>query len=208
VKRACIVTASMLLYAQPSAPHPATDVYRVDPARSTVTIAVGKAGALSFVAGHTHQVSGPIASGTVELDRERLTGARLRLIIAAADLKVSRTHESADDVPKIQETMDGEQVLAIDRYRDVTFESTRVAASVGEGTPADLIVEGSLTIRGVAQPVSVPVHVDFAGDALTAIGHFAVKQSAFGIKPVAVGGVVAVKDELQIRFSITAVRKS
>jgi hypothetical protein len=34
--------------------------YRVDPARSHASIHVGKAGAFSFIAGHTHEVSGPI----------------------------------------------------------------------------------------------------------------------------------------------------
>jgi polyisoprenoid-binding protein YceI len=203
-----MVIAPLLLVAHTSAPRPAVDTYHVDPTKSTVTIEVGKSGALSFVAGHTHEVAGPIASGTVDVDRERPASARMRLVIAAADLKVARTHESAGDVPKIQETMDGEQVLAIDRYHDMTFESTRVTASGGETAAADLIVEGTLTIRGAAQAIRVPVHVDFAANALTAAGHFAVKQSAFGIKPVTVGGVVAVKDELEIRFSISAVRQT
>ena len=66
------------------------------------------------------------------------------------------------------------------------------------------MVEGKLTIRGVAQPVRASVHVTFADDSLTAAGLFTVKQSAFGIKPVTVGGVVAVKDALEIQFSIAA----
>jgi membrane-associated protease RseP (regulator of RpoE activity) len=35
---------------------------------------------------------------------------------------------------------------------------------------------------------------------------FAVTQTEFGIKPIPVGGVVAVKDKLDIAFSITAQR--
>jgi len=202
--RAGIALAALLLW--PSMARPANDTYRVDPKRSSVTIEVGKSGALSFVAGHSHEVAGPIASGTVEVDRQRLADARIRIVIAAADLKVAHTHESPGDVPKIQETMDGEQVLAIDRYRDLTFESTAVSASGREAAASDLIVEGKLTIRGVAQSVRVPVHVAIAGGTLTATGQLSVKQSAFGIKPVTVAGVVAVKDALEIRFSITAMR--
>jgi hypothetical protein len=41
---------------------------------------------------------------------------------------------------------------------------------------------------------------------LTATGRFSVTQSAFGIKPISVGGVVAVKDALDIEFSIAADR--
>ena len=40
----------------------AAQIYRIDPANSRVTIHVGKAGVFSFVAGHSHEVGGPIAS--------------------------------------------------------------------------------------------------------------------------------------------------
>lgn len=200
--RALIVSSCMALW--PSTARTAPDVYRIDPTKSIVTIDVGKAGALSFVAGHTHQVVGSIASGTVDLDRQRPSDARIRLVIAAAQLKVARTNESPDDIPKIQETMDGAQVLAVDQYRDLTFESTSVSAGHDGSVSQELTVEGTLKIRGVAQPVRAPVHVAFEGDTLTATGRFTVKQSVFGIKPVTVAGVVAVKDALDIRFSITA----
>lgn len=199
-----ITTVAALIALWSPAVRSAPETYRVDPAKSTVTIAVGKSGALSFVAGHTHEVVGPIASGTVDVDRQHLSDARVRLVIAAAQLKVSPAHEPPDDVPKIQETMDGDQVLAVERYRDLIFESTAVSASGSGEASADLTIDGKLTIRGVAQPVRAPVHVSFAGDALTATGHFTVKQSAFGIKPVTVAGVVSVKDALDVRFSIAA----
>ena len=184
----------------------AADAYRIDKTKSTVTIEIGKSGALSFVAGHTHEVTGPIASGAVDVDRRAPSHAHIKLVIPAAGLKLSRRSESAEDAQKIQETMDGEGVLASDRYRELTFESTSVKASGQPADAMDLVVDGRLTIRGVTQPVSAPVHVAFNGDALTATGRFTVKQSAFGIKPVTVGGVVAVKDALDIRFSIVGSR--
>ena len=173
-----------------------------------MTIEVGKSGALSFVAGHTHEVEGPIGGGTVDVDRADAARDRVRLTIPAAGLKVSPKNEPPDDVPKVQERMDGADVLAIERYRELTFESTSVSASGGDASTGDLIVEGRLTIRGVTQPVRIPVHVVYAGESLTATGRFSVKQSAFGIKPVTVAGVVAVKDALAIRFSIVAVRRT
>jgi hypothetical protein len=48
--------------------------------------------------------------------------------------------------------------------------------------------------------------VELAGSSLIANGRFAVRQTEFGIKPISVGGVVAVKDKLEIAFSITAQR--
>ncbi|HZT75949.1 MAG TPA: YceI family protein [Vicinamibacterales bacterium] len=104
--------------------------------------------------------------------------------------------------------MDGDEVLAIERYRELTFESTSVAGKGGDGDAMDLLVDGRLVIRGVAQAVHVAVHVVFGANVLTATGRFTVKQSTFGIKPITVAGVVAVKDALEIRFSIVAVRSS
>jgi hypothetical protein len=42
------------------------------------------------------------------------------------------------------------------------------------------------------------------GDTLTATGKFTIKQTDFGIKPISVGGVVKVKDDLNINFTIVA----
>jgi polyisoprenoid-binding protein YceI len=185
--------------------HPARSTYHVDPARSTLTIAVGKSGPLSFAAGHTHQIEGPISGGAIDVDRNDLPNARIRLTIATAGLKVSAPHEPPADLPKVQEKMDGDDVLAIERYPELTFESSSVVARGGGSSAADVVVRGHLTIRGVMQTVEAPVHVDFSANAVKATGRFSVKQSAFGIKPVSVGGVVAVKDALDITFVIVAV---
>jgi len=178
--------------------------YRVDPSRSHTTIHVGKAGAFSFVAGHTHQVSGPIENGSVDVDLDQPSDARIRLAIATSELQVSPAGEPKDDPPKVQEAMRSEQVLDVANHPRITFESTGVTVKSRRAALLDLIVAGQLTIRAVSQPVSVPVHVEIADGSLTASGHFVVKQSAFGIKPISVGGVVAVKDALDIDFSIVA----
>jgi polyisoprenoid-binding protein YceI len=178
--------------------------YRVDPANSSATIHVGKAGAFSFVAGHTHEVKGPIESGSVDVDVEAPSRSRVSLVIAASDLKVSAEGEPRGDAPKVQETMDGETVLDVAHHARITYESTSVTVQERRGNRLDLVVAGRLTIRDVAQPVTVPVRVELADDRLTANGRVTIKQSAFGIKPISVAGVVSVKDALDIEFSISA----
>jgi hypothetical protein len=49
---------------------------------------------------------------------------------------------------------------------------------------------------------SVPVTVRTDGTTLTATGHFEVKQTDYGIKPVSVGGVVSVKNSVNVSFAI------
>src|SRR5262249_59100240 len=61
------VAVALLAIRWTSAPPAASDVYQIDPAQSRATIAVGKGGAFSFLAGHTHEVSGPIESGSLPL---------------------------------------------------------------------------------------------------------------------------------------------
>jgi polyisoprenoid-binding protein YceI len=184
----------------------ANQTYTVDPSRSRATIHVGKAGAFSFIAGHTHEVGGPIENGTLDVDLDNPSEARVRLAIATSELKVSAAGEPQGDAPKVQEAMSSEKVLDVAHHPRITFESTGVAVKSRRGAVLDLVIAGRLTIRGVAQPLSAPVRVEIADNALTATGRFAIKQSAFGIKPVSVGGVVAVKDALDIDFSIAARR--
>jgi polyisoprenoid-binding protein YceI len=178
--------------------------YRVDESSSRATIHVGKAGAFSFIAGHSHEVGGPIQSGSVEVDPEEPGRSRVQLTIAAADLKVAAEHEPEGDAPKVQAAMAGEQVLDVAHHPRITYESSAVSLKDRHGDVLNLNVTGQLTIRGVMREVTAPVRVDLGAADLAATGRFSIKQSAFGIKPISVGGVVAVKDALEIDFSIVA----
>jgi polyisoprenoid-binding protein YceI len=176
--------------------------FNVEPEQSRALIDVGKSGAFSF-AGHTHEVEAPVASGVVRLDTDDPSHNTVRLEFNAAAMRVTGKGESADDVPKVTQTMLSEMVLDVRRYPTITFESTSVTAK-GSAAALDLSVTGRLTIRGKTQAVTAPVAVKLAGDRLTATGKFVVKQTDYGITPISVGGVVKVKNELNIAFTIVA----
>ncbi|HET9834499.1 MAG TPA: YceI family protein [Vicinamibacterales bacterium] len=184
----------------------ASQTFRIDPANSRTTIHVGKSGVFSFVAGHSHEVTGPIESGEVDVDPDSPAQAHIRLVIPASELRVSAAGEPEGDAPKVQEAMNGPKVLDVAHQPRILYESTTVTVKSGRGSALDLIVAGRLTIREATRPVTATVHAEFADKTLKATGRFTIKQSAFGITPVSVGGVVAVKDELQIEFSIVATR--
>jgi polyisoprenoid-binding protein YceI len=175
----------------------------IDPASSTATIEVGKAGMFSFAAGHTHEVRGPIEIGTIDFDAHDAGRNRVDLVIGSSALLVSPKGEPPDDVPKVQAAMQGEKVLDSARFPKITFTSTGVSG-VREAASFDATVTGTLTIRGKSQPVTTIVHVQRTASALTATGHFTIRQTAFGIQPISVAGVVKVEDELKIAFAITA----
>jgi polyisoprenoid-binding protein YceI len=182
----------------------ATRSFTIDPGQSHASIAVGKAGALSFMAGHAHEVAVPAISGTVTVDSADIPRSTLRLEIEAASLKVSSKGEPAKDVPEIQRVMLSEKVLDVERYPRILFQSTGVTVERQTGAAMDLRVAGTLTLHNVARPISVPVHAVLDGGALTATGRFQVKQTDHGITPVSVAGVVNVKDALDISFTIVA----
>jgi len=158
-------------------------------------IDVGKAGAFSF-AGHTHEVEAPIRSGTIIYDADAPAKSTVRLEFNAAAMRVTGKGESKDDVPKVQETMLGPQVLDVKQFPTITFESTSVSANND--------VAGRLTIRGVTKPVTARVALKVDGKTLTATGKLAIRQTDFGIKPISIGGVVKVKDELAISFTVVS----
>jgi polyisoprenoid-binding protein YceI len=176
--------------------------FMVEPDRSRALIDVGKTGAFSF-AGHTHEVEAPITSGVINLDSDDPSHGDVRLEFNAAAMHLTGKGEPADDVPKVTAAMLGEMVLDVKRYPGITFESTRVSGKPS-GTGFDLSVTGRLTIRGTTQTVTAPVAVQIAADRLTATGKFVIKQTDYGIMPISVGGVVKVKNELTISFTVTA----
>jgi len=178
--------------------------FEVDSTRSRALIEVGKSGAFSFVAGHTHEVVSSTMTGVIHVDRESPTQADVRLDIDARGLKVTGKGDPPEDVPKVQEVMLSPKVLDVARFPTIRYESTNVSIKGQSAATLDLIVTGRLTLRGIAHSVTVPVHVAFDGGELTADGKFSVKQSDYGITPISVAGAVAVKDALAISFTVVA----
>lgn len=184
----------------------AADVYEVDPARSTMTVHVGKAGLFKF-AGHAHEVTAPVASGRIEAERADLGRSSVTLSFRAAELRVTGKDEPEKDRPKVQEAMLGPKVLDSGRFDTIAFASRTVTGRALPDGVYDLRIEGDLSLHGVTRPVTVPVRVRVAPDGtLSADGTAVLRQTDFGIKPVSVAGVVNVKNELGLTFAIVARR--
>jgi polyisoprenoid-binding protein YceI len=198
-----IALAALLLGSSPVAGAGARS-YTVDSSLSRATIEVGKSGMLSFAAGHAHEVAVSTIAGTIVVDDDTPAGSSARLTIDAAALKVTGKGESADDVPKVQETMSGAQVLDVKRYPAITFTSKNVVVTARSQASLNVAITGELALHGVTRSITVPVVMRTEGATLTATGRFAVKQTDYDIKPVSVAGVVSVKDSVAISFAIVA----
>lgn len=167
-----------------SAEHP------IDIGRSTIRIHVGKAGVFS-AAGHEHWVTAPIADGQIEDG----SPAGISFRVETRDMKVEEDKSlSAEKQAEVQQTMQI-QVLESERYPEINFRST----SIKETANNTWEVRGELTLHGETRPVITEVHKQQNAY----VGGCRLKQTEFGIRPVRVGGgMVKVKDELEIEFSI------
>jgi polyisoprenoid-binding protein YceI len=194
--------AVVALAAAPAGAAPRT--YVVDAAASSVRVHVGKSGAFSF-AGHKHEVVAPAVSGEIVADPAELGASRVTLTFAAGALKVLPEGEPAGDAPKVEEIMRGPKVLDALRFPAITFVSRRVTGGESGGGGYNLELTGELQLHGVARALTLPVHVELAGDTLTAAGQATLRHDQFGMEPVsAAGGSVKVKNEILIEYRLVA----
>ena len=162
----------------------------IDVNKSTLKIRVFKSGAFSAFA-HDHEIKAPIEEGKIEAG----SSASVQLRVDSRKMRVLDPDISADKRAEIQHTMQGATVLDVEKFPEISYESTAVT-SHGEGRWE---VHGNLTLHGKKQPVAVEVSLQD--------GHYrgsaSLKQTAFGITPISIaGGTVKVKDEIKIEFDI------
>lgn len=67
------------------------------------------------------------------------------------------------------------------------------------------MLEGRLSLHGVAKPISLPIRLSKRAGELSAEGDVSLLQTDFGITPIKVGGgAVKVKDKIRIHFGVVA----
>jgi polyisoprenoid-binding protein YceI len=126
------------------------------------------------------------------------------LTFDAGAMKVVAEGEPAGDPPKVEEAMRGPKMLDVGRFPTITFKSQRVSARPATGGAYDLELAGEMTIHGVTRPLTLPVHVEVAGETLTATGKALLRHDQFGLQPISVAGVVKVKNEIGVTYRIVA----
>jgi len=161
----------------------------IDISQSTVTVQVKKAGLFSAFA-HDHEISAPLAAGTVDT-----AGRTVEVRFEAAALQVRDPGVADKERAEIQGTMLGSGVLDAKQYPEIVFRSTR-AEPVGAGAWR---VQGDLMLHGRTRPVTAEVRENGGRYA----GTLRLRQSDFGITPIKIaGGAVRVKDEVEIEFDL------
>jgi polyisoprenoid-binding protein YceI len=196
MKRLAFTTFAVLtLWVCPTWPAAAgTDARKIAGPQSTMTVRVSKTGFFSAFA-HNHEIEAPIESGEVKESES----PSIELRVDARKMRVLDPEASQDTRAQIQKTMQGPEVLDVDHFPDVRFQSNTIEAR-GAG---HWVVHGKLDLHGQAHPVTVDVTLKdgfYRGSAT-------LKQTAFGITPASIaGGTVKVKDEVKVEFQIALVK--
>lgn len=180
--------------------------YRVEAGKSQFHVKVGRAG-LFKVFGHDHLIAVERFTGNVEWNAEAPEASRFTMDVDAASLKVVDEEVSEGDRATIQGDMEA-KALALPENPHIRFESSQVAVQRVEGGSFQVKVTGTLSLRGVAKPLVIPLTLTVADDRLSAKGEVELESDQWGVPQItAVGGSVKTKENLELAFDIVAVRE-
>lgn len=187
--------------------------YVIDPARSELVVQLFKTGVGAALA-HDHVVRATKYSGQIQLDSTAPTAAQITVEIDATALVADEPETrqkyalplglSEDSRQEIQQTLESEDQLYVQRYPTIRFRSTRITLE-REG---QYTVTGDLELRGVTQTVSLSLQAELQEEALHGKGTGRFLQSSFGYQPYsAFWGAVQNQDEVVLRVDIVAIRR-
>ena len=185
-----IISASVVAAAVPSA-----QARRVDVQHSRLTVRVFKSGLFRAFA-DDHVIEAPLAEGS--LGDSATPG--VQIVVDARRMQVLDPKASDKDRRDVRTRMLGPEVLDVDRFPKITFQSS----AIQRVDPGGWLVRGELALHGQTHAISVSVVLEgqhYKGSAT-------VRRSDVGITPIRIaGGTVQVKDDVTIDFDIVAAER-
>jgi len=176
--------------------------YQVDTRASQFTVQAFAGGLLSGVA-HSPKIAIRDWTGEAKFIPGSLRDASLKVRIKLASLQVLDEMRDSDR-REIHRVM-FQEVLDIQSYPEVGFDSSEIVPDKQNETLFRVRVAGKLSLHGVTSNHSFNAQVAFGVDSLRAYGEFLLVQPEYGI-PVAsiAGGTMRLRDELKLSFYVVA----
>lgn len=180
-------------------------VYRVDSAASLVAIEVRRGGSLARL-GHdhvvaSHDVTGYVAPGDGRAD---LYVALARLAVDEPELRKEAGFDTRPTESDIEGTRSNMLTHVLDAEK---YPYAVIAVKDADAKQRQATVAVAITLHGATRSFQVPAEIEADDKAIVVSGKLDFKQTDFGITPYALlGGAIAVKDGLALRFSIRAKR--
>ena len=174
---------------------PGETVYRIDPERSSATVAVTEqlAGSDNDVELVTHGIAGDIGVA------QGATAVRLGAIAVNVEQLTSDN--------SLRDKMIRHEFLESSEHPEVRLDGATVTLP-GDATAtevADATIEGTLHVKGVDRPTTWSVDAHLDGDTLTASATTTIKMSDFGVGPINKAGLVGTEDDMRVTLRLTAV---
>ncbi len=151
------------------------------------------------------QVKGSVnlLSGTVSFDPANPAATKGKIVLATSSLQVSEK--------VLMKMLPRPEWMNVEKFPEITFEakSLKNIRTMQDKRETQAIVTGTLTVRGVAKEVTVPVVFKYLentpspnGDVLNMQGEFTIKRTDFGIN---LGKEEKdISDAIRISFTIPA----
>lgn len=180
-------------------------VFRVDPAGSLIVIEVRRAGKFANL-GHDHVVASHELGGFAAPDEGRadLYVPLERLAVDEPELR----KEAGFDTQPSEADIEGTRANTLDKVLEVEkFPFALVRVSGATAKPGSATLDLAITLHGTTRTLRAPAKIEADAERIGVTGRLSFDQTEFGITPYAVlGGAVAVRDRVNLRFSIRARR--
>ena len=176
--------------------------YKVDTRASQFTVQAFAGGLLSGVA-HSPKIAIRDWTGEATFIPGSLRDASLKVSIKLASLEVLDEMRDSDR-REIHRVM-FQEVLDVQTYPEVAFESFEIVAEKQNDTLFRVKIAGKLTLHGVTAIHAFKAQVALGVDSLRAYGEFVLMQPEYDI-PVAsiASGTMRLRDELKLSFYVIA----
>ena len=142
-------------------------------------------------------------SGVLSFDRERPERSTIRFVVESGSARCVDDWVKPNQIKDIENAA-VQDTMAAGTFPEITFQSTTIRVSSSD----QYEVQGLLTIRGQAKPVTLSVKATPRESDIWVEGSGRVKLSDFGLKPPrAVAGVglfIGTKDEMTVVFGLQA----
>lgn len=178
-------------------------VYRIDPARSLVSITVRRGGSLARL-GHDHVVASHEAQGYIAPEEGR-ADLYIPLDGLSVDEPALRAEAGLDTQPS-ESDIAGTRTNMLDKVLETQqFPFALIHVSGIEKRPTGVLLTVAITLHGVTRTIEVPAQTETARDEISVAGLFEFNQSDFGIVPFSIlAGAIQVQDRMSLRFRIRA----
>lgn len=184
-------------------------IYTIDSEKSLIVVTVRRGGALARL-GHDHVVASHAITGMLDPAAGRADlGFRLdAMVVDEAPLREQARLDTQPSPEAIAGTRQNmlTRVLEAERYPEVALQVR--TAPVRPPLLSTLVQAATLrvTLHGVTRELPVTITLTPTAHGLVASGLLRLRQSDFGITPMAVmGGAMTVQDEMELRYWLATV---